>query len=81
MAFNNQPLNAPTEYSAVNPQAISFSHWCNADMNWAGLPPNEDSSVIIKRVVAYYDKPIKGASGYGIARDTCKREKACKVYL
>ncbi|KAJ9098999.1 hypothetical protein QFC20_005817 [Naganishia adeliensis] len=81
MAFNDQPLNAPPKYSAVNPQVVSFSHWCNADTKWAGLPPNEDSSVIIKRVVAYYDRPIKMATGIGISRDTCKRENACKVYM
>lgn len=35
----------------------------------------------IKRVVAYYDKPIRLATGTGVSKDTCKRENACQVTI
>jgi hypothetical protein len=81
MRFNDQLLNAPPLYSAINPQSVLISHWTNNDPNGSGVPPNEDSSVILKRVTAYYDRPTKTATGTSVSQDTCKREKACKVYL
>jgi hypothetical protein len=81
MRFNGEQLNSPPKYTAVNPQVIAFSLWTNADISWGGLPPTQDAYVIIKRVVAYYDRPIKMATGTGVSRDTCKREKACKVSI
>lgn len=81
LRFDGKLLAAPTEYASVNPQVIAFSHWCNADTTWAGLPPMQDAYVTIKRVVAYYDRPIRMATGTDVSKDTCKREKACKVTI
>lgn len=81
MRFDNQELNAPAQYPAVNPQVIAIPHWNDADVNWSGLPPMQDAYLTVKRVVAYYDKPSKLATGTGVFRDSCNREKACLVVV
>lgn len=70
---------ASNRYAAANSQILLFQHWTNADPNWTGYPPTQDAYLTIKKVVAYYDRPIKLANGAGISKDTCKREKACTV--
>jgi hypothetical protein len=33
----------------------------------------------VKKVVAYYDKPERMATGTGVLKGTCDRARACKV--
>ncbi|KAI5449255.1 hypothetical protein NCC49_005171 [Naganishia albida] len=78
--FNNCLINGPRQFSSTNPSSLLINHWSNGDGRWSGGPPSQDVYMIIKRVVVYYDKPAKIASGTGVLKTTtCSRATACRV--
>lgn len=71
--------NAPKRYPSVNPSVLVLNHWSNSDPRWSAGPPAQDAIMYVKKIVAYYDKPERMATGTGVLKGTCDRAMACKV--
>ncbi|KAJ9110939.1 hypothetical protein QFC20_002705 [Naganishia adeliensis] len=71
--------NAPKRYPSVNPSVLVLNHWSNSDPRWSAGPPAQDAIMYVKKIVAYYDKPERKATGTGVLKGTCDRAMACKV--
>ncbi|KAJ9093055.1 hypothetical protein QFC21_006548 [Naganishia friedmannii] len=80
--FDGKLQNAPQGYASKKPSALIINHWTNADDHWSGGPPTQDSALIVRRAVAYYDRPDSVTPGARVAKDTtCSRAKACQVTI
>lgn len=77
--FDGQMINRPGGFPSLNPSSLLFNHWTNADGRWSGGPPTKEVYMTIKKVVAYYDKPAKIATGTGILKGSCTKAQACRV--
>ncbi|KAJ9105028.1 hypothetical protein QFC19_003659 [Naganishia cerealis] len=80
--FDGKLQNAPKIFSSIHPSSLVLNHWTNADSAWSGGPPTENSALIMKRVVAYYDRSVSIAAGAQVSKNTaCTRAKACQITI
>lgn len=81
MRFDGKLLNAPKLYPSINPSSLVLNHWTSGDPRWSAGPPTQDAVIYVKKVVAYYDKPAKMATGTGVWNDGCSKALACKATI
>jgi hypothetical protein len=58
-----------------------LNQYTTADKLWSAGPPKTDAVMIVKRVVAYYDKPTKVGEGACPIRGDCDPSISCKVTI
>ncbi|KAJ9108678.1 hypothetical protein QFC20_003377 [Naganishia adeliensis] len=79
--FDGAVLSGPTLYSSTHPARMMINQFTNADKAWSAGPPKTDAVMIVKKVVAYYDKPTKLAEGACPIRGDCDPSISCKVTI
>lgn len=80
--FDGALVKSPKIYSSLNPSTLLINNWSNADPRWSAGPPTQDAVMFVKKVVAYYDKPERMATGTGVLKGSCMdRARACKVMV
>ncbi|KAJ9112086.1 hypothetical protein QFC22_006385 [Naganishia vaughanmartiniae] len=80
--FDGKLQNAPRAFASTHPSSLIINHWTNGDDHWSGGPPTQNSALIVRKAVLYYDQPNAVAPGARVAKDTtCSQAKACQVTI
>jgi hypothetical protein len=79
--FDGALQSGPALYSSTHPARMVINHYTTADKTWGAGPPATDAVMIVKKVVAYYDKPTKVAEGACPIRGDCDPSISCKVTI
>jgi hypothetical protein len=79
--YDGAVLSGPPLYSSTHPSRMMINQFTNADKAWSAGPPKTDAVMIVKKVVAYYDKPTKLGEGACPIRGDCDPSISCKVTI
>ncbi|KAJ9118478.1 hypothetical protein QFC24_006126 [Naganishia onofrii] len=78
--FDGELIGTPSKGASINPSNLIINHWTNASPMWSVGPPLEDAVLTIRKVTAYFDKPLAIAAGTDVIKDAaCSAANACRV--